>query len=142
MRAHWYKTRAFSFLLATVAAAIAAASYRLRVRGLVARERELARRVEEAMASVKVLRGLLPICSSYKNVRDDDGYWNQIEAYIREHSEAEFSHGMCPDCARRLYPDAWRRLESRRQAAASGATAEEAPGRPELPEPSGPARPV
>lgn len=55
--------------------------------------------------NVKVLRGLLPICMSCKKIRDDKGYWNQIEIYITEHSEAFFSHDVCPDCLRRLYPD-------------------------------------
>jgi len=50
-------------------------------------------------------RGLLPICASCKRVRDDKGYWNQLEAYVRDHSEAEFSHGICPDCAEKLYPE-------------------------------------
>ncbi|RJR35495.1 MAG: PAS domain S-box protein [Desulfobacteraceae bacterium] len=57
------------------------------------------------MAEVKKLRGLLPICASCKNVRDDKGYWNQIEVYIRNHSEAEFSHSICPKCAQKLYPE-------------------------------------
>ncbi|NTV42810.1 MAG: sensor with HAMP domain protein, partial [Syntrophobacteraceae bacterium] len=49
--------------------------------------------------------GLLPICAACKRIRDDNGYWQQIEAYIRDHSQAEFSHAICPECARRLYPD-------------------------------------
>jgi hypothetical protein len=60
---------------------------------------------EKALADVRVLRGLLPICASCKQIRDDDGYWTQIEVYIRDHSEAQFSHGICPACARKLYPD-------------------------------------
>ncbi len=67
------------------------------------RER-LVKEREEALAKVKTLSGLLPICSSCKNIRDDEGYWNQIEAYIRDHSEAEFSHSICPDCVKKLYP--------------------------------------
>lgn len=59
----------------------------------------------EALAKVKTLSGLLPICAACKRIRDDNGYWQQIEAYIGEHSQAEFSHGICPECARRLYPD-------------------------------------
>jgi len=58
-----------------------------------------------ALASVKKLSGFLPICASCKKIRDDKGYWNQIESYIRDHSEAEFSHSFCPDCARALYPE-------------------------------------
>ena len=53
----------------------------------------------------KTLKGFLPICATCKKIRDDQGYWNQIESYIKDHSEAEFSHGICPDCAKKLYPD-------------------------------------
>jgi methyl-accepting chemotaxis protein len=69
-------------------------------------EREkLIKDLQEALASVKQLSGLLPICSSCKKVRDDKGYWNQIEVYIRDHSETEFTHGICPECFKKLYPD-------------------------------------
>lgn len=61
--------------------------------------------LKKALAEVKTLKGFLPICASCKNIRDDKGYWNQIEAYIRDHTEVEFSHGLCPDCAKKLYPD-------------------------------------
>ena len=54
--------------------------------------------LEEALASVKTLQGLLPICSYCKKIRTDGNYWQQVEAYISEHSEATFSHGICPDC--------------------------------------------
>lgn len=62
-------------------------------------------KLETAMADVKALSGLLPICSACKKIRDDKGYWNQIESYFREHSEVEFTHGLCPECLARLYPD-------------------------------------
>jgi sigma-B regulation protein RsbU (phosphoserine phosphatase) len=65
---------------------------------------ELISRLQDALDNIKKLSGLLPICSSCKKIRDDKGYWNQIEQYIAEHSEAEFSHGICPDCVRKLYP--------------------------------------
>lgn len=58
-----------------------------------------------AMEEIKVLSGLLPICSSCKKIRDDKGYWNQIEDFIQEHSEAKFSHGICKECVKELYPD-------------------------------------
>jgi hypothetical protein len=61
--------------------------------------------LNKALEEVKTLSGFLPICASCKKIRDDKGYWNQIEAYISEHSEAEFSHGICPECAQSLYPD-------------------------------------
>jgi len=59
--------------------------------------------LQQAIDSVKVLRGLLPICSSCKKIRDDQGYWTQLETYIHQHSEADFTHGLCPDCAERLF---------------------------------------
>lgn len=61
--------------------------------------------LERARNEVKILQGFLPICASCKKIRDDQGYWNEIEKYIGEHSEAQFSHGLCPDCAEKLYPD-------------------------------------
>jgi PAS domain S-box-containing protein len=61
--------------------------------------------LQEALSKVKMLSGLLPICASCKKIRDDKGYWGQIESYISDHSEAEFSHGICPDCMKKLYPD-------------------------------------
>ena len=60
--------------------------------------------LQSDMTSVKILKGLLPICAACKNIRDDKGYWNQLEVYITDHSEAEFTHGLCPDCIRKLYP--------------------------------------
>lgn len=69
-------------------------------------EREqLIAKLHKSLAEVKTLSGLLPICASCKKIRDDKGYWNQIELYIKKHSEAEFSHGICPDCAKKLYPE-------------------------------------
>ena len=68
------------------------------------RERLLSE-LQEALAAVKTLKGLIPICASCKNIRDDEGYWKQIEFYLCEHSELEFTHGICPACLERLYPD-------------------------------------
>jgi PAS domain S-box-containing protein len=59
----------------------------------------------KALEEIKKLSGLLPICSHCKKIRDDKGYWKQLEAYISEHSDAEFSHGICPDCFKDLYPN-------------------------------------
>jgi PAS domain S-box-containing protein len=60
--------------------------------------------LQDALSKVKLLSGFLPICASCKKIRDDKGYWQQIEAYIHDHSEVEFSHGICPECAKKLYP--------------------------------------
>jgi PAS domain S-box-containing protein len=64
----------------------------------------LIRSYRDALENVKTLKGLIPICSSCKKIRNDSGYWSQIEAYISEHSDVEFSHGICPECAEKLYP--------------------------------------
>ncbi len=61
--------------------------------------------LRKSLSEVKILRGFLPICSHCKKIRDDKGYWNQIEAYIQKHSDTEFSHGICPECAKIYYPD-------------------------------------
>jgi hypothetical protein len=71
-----------------------------------AEERErLVSAFQEALSKVKQLSGLLPICASCKKIRDDQGYWNQIEEYIRKHSDADFTHGFCPACMEKLYPE-------------------------------------
>jgi PAS domain S-box-containing protein len=61
--------------------------------------------LQEALANVKSLSGLLPICASCKKIRDDKGYWSQVESYIQKHSDATFTHGMCPECLKKWYPD-------------------------------------
>lgn len=61
--------------------------------------------LQESLARIKTLNGLLPICASCKKIRDDRGYWEAVEVYVSEHSGAEFTHGLCPDCARKLYTE-------------------------------------
>ncbi|SHO49785.1 PAS domain-containing protein [Desulfopila aestuarii] len=61
--------------------------------------------LQDALDKVKVLSGFLPICGTCKKIRNDSGYWQQIEAYIRQHSKAVFSHSICPDCAKKLFTD-------------------------------------
>jgi len=69
-------------------------------------EREhLISELQAALAQVKTLSGLLPICSGCKKIRDDQGYWNRIETFISKHSDAQFSHGICPDCTKKYFPD-------------------------------------
>ena len=65
---------------------------------------------EKALREVKILSGLLPICASCKRIKDETGTWTQIEGYIKKHSEAEFTHGICPECAERLYPDIFKKI--------------------------------
>ena len=65
----------------------------------------LVEELRDALAEVKTLSGLLPICAGCKKIRNEEGRWEQMETYISSHSDAEFSHGLCPDCMRRLYPE-------------------------------------
>lgn len=62
-------------------------------------------RLKDQLAEIRTLRGILPICSSCKKIRDDQGFWEQVEVYFRNHSDVEFTHGICPECARNLYPE-------------------------------------
>jgi PAS domain S-box-containing protein len=62
-------------------------------------------KLQDALKRIKRLRGIIPICASCKKVRDDTGYWNQLEIYIKKHTEADFSHLICPECAEKLYPE-------------------------------------
>lgn len=99
----FYETRSFLAAALVSTGLLLLAGHRLHVRQLRRRQEDLRRQVDDALARLKVLGGLLPICASCKKVRDDRGYWNQIESYISEHSEAEFSHGFCPDCEVRYF---------------------------------------
>ncbi|MBN1621679.1 MAG: response regulator [Endomicrobiales bacterium] len=66
---------------------------------------KLIKELKDALVKIKTLSGLVPICAVCKKIRDDKGFWNQLESYIQDHSSAEFSHGICPDCQKKLYPD-------------------------------------
>lgn len=99
----WRSYIIFSLVIFTFLILIVIFSFRL---DTAAKEREnIILDLQDALAEVTTLRGIIPICSSCKKVRDDKGYWNQIESYIRDHSEADFSHSICPECAKELYPD-------------------------------------
>lgn len=65
--------------------------------------------LQEALDNIKTLKGFIPICANCKKIRDDAGFWNQIEIYVSNHTEAEFSHGICPDCAQELYPEFYKK---------------------------------
>lgn len=73
--------------------------------------KQLVRKLRETLRKVKLLSGFLPICASCKKIRDDKGYWEQMEIYIRDRSEAEFSHSICPECAEKLYPQLYKKNE-------------------------------
>ena len=66
---------------------------------------QLIQQLQNALAEVKTLSGLIPICASCKKIRDDKGYWGAVESYISAHSDATFTHGICPDCMKKLYAE-------------------------------------
>lgn len=102
----FYETRWFYAGVVLLAAAVGFAGIRLRERRLRAHAQELKEQVDRSLAEIKVLSGFLPICASCKRIRDDDNQsWKPLEDYIHEHSQASFSHGICPDCMKTLYPD-------------------------------------
>ncbi|MBN2006971.1 MAG: PAS domain S-box protein [Anaerolineae bacterium] len=86
-----------------------------RLKQIEAERERLIAELQAALVQVKQLSGLLPICASCKKIRDDRGYWQQVEVYIEKHSEVEFSHGICPDCMAKLYPDTYQKLQPGRQ---------------------------
>ena len=77
----------------------------IQVRERTAELRQETERLQEALANVRTLSGLIPICAHCKKIRDDKGYWNQLEIYIQKNSDALFSHGLCPECVQQLYPE-------------------------------------
>ncbi len=101
-RPFFYQTRLFYVLAALGTVLLGVAIQQGRVRRLRARARDLMGQVDAALAKIKVLSGLLPICAWCKKIRDDHGQWNQMETFIRNRSEAEFTHGICPECMSRI----------------------------------------
>ena len=65
----------------------------------------LIEKLQNALATIKTLTGMLPICASCKKIRDDQGYWEEVELYVKKHSTADFTHGICPDCLKKIYGD-------------------------------------
>jgi hypothetical protein len=115
LRVHavWYRTGRAQLLFLAGLLLLAGASFQLRIRALRARQLELSKKVAEALGQVRMLSGLLPICASCKKIRDDAGAWHQIESYVRDHSEASFTHGICPVCFETLHPDVAKRVRDR-----------------------------
>jgi hypothetical protein len=103
LKPYFYQTAWFYGICGIVFVAAIFLVYRGRVALLLQREKELKKRVDESIAQIKILGGLIPICANCKKIRDDKGYWNQLEKYLKEHSEAEFTHGICPECSEKLY---------------------------------------
>jgi hypothetical protein len=88
-----------------IAGAIANAQLFAERKKMEAEREKLVGELQKTLSEVKTLKGIIPICASCKKIRDDQGYWKQVESYVRDHTEAEFSHGICPECRKTLYPD-------------------------------------
>jgi hypothetical protein len=104
IRAPFVKAGWLSGIFGTFAVLVGAAIFIKVTNPLLEKLHETIEELKASLSKVRILSGLLPICASCKKIRDDKGYWNQIESYISDHSEAEFSHGICPDCFKKLYP--------------------------------------
>ena len=109
----FWQTAPFRILCVLVILGIVFGAYRMRVWQILAREKRLQLRVDEAIANIKVLHGLIPICANCKKIRDDKGFWNDLTKYIHEHSSAVLSHGICPDCMEELYGAELRNLKQK-----------------------------
>ena len=92
-------------ILVTVASFVVLAFALSEFRREYLREKELNAKLIEAMAHIKLLRELLPICANCKKIRNDNGYWEQVETYFQENSDIAFTHSFCPECVRKLYPE-------------------------------------
>ena len=114
IQAHFYQATWFYALIVIALGGLIFGLYRLRVWQLIKKEKELQAGIQEALASVKTLSGLLPICANCKKIRNDKGYWDQIEGYIQKHSEAQFTHGICPECAEKFYGDIYNKNITKR----------------------------
>ena len=94
-----------SALIASFAIALGAVVFIKITEPILDKLRQAVAVLEKALKEVKTLRGIVPICSFCKKIRNDKGYWDQVEVYVREHTEADFSHGICPACMKQHYPD-------------------------------------
>jgi hypothetical protein len=105
IRAPFVKASVISGLVAVIAVVLGAVSFIRVTNPLLKRLSETVERLQDALKKVKTLRGLLPICASCKKIRDDRGHWQEMEIYISERSEADFSHGICQECLEKIHPD-------------------------------------
>ena len=82
----------------------------------VSREREtLIKELQTTIKEIKILRGIIPVCAICKNIRNDEGYYEEITAYLRDHSEADFSHTICPSCLKKHYPEEFKMMKSKQK---------------------------
>ncbi len=105
IRAPFMRAAFFSGSIAIAAIALGAVVFLRITEPMITTLNDSVAGLKKALREVKTLRGIVPICSHCKKIRDDQGYWDQVEVYVRKHTEADFSHSICPDCLQRYYPD-------------------------------------
>jgi ligand-binding sensor domain-containing protein len=110
---HFWQTSLFKIFCFFALIGMVYSIYRVRVWQMLKTEEKLHHRIDEAVAKIKVLQGLIPMCSNCKKIRDDKGYWNDVSKYLREHTDAELSHGICPECAEELYGEQMKRIREK-----------------------------
>jgi hypothetical protein len=104
VRAPFIRAGIISFAIGIIMLIAGAALFIRVTNPLIVKLEETIKEFKIALQKVKVLSGLIPICASCKKIRDDKGYWNQLESYLKAHSDADFTHGICPECVKKLYP--------------------------------------
>lgn len=104
VRKPFIKASIVSSLIAVAAIVLGAAIFVRISEPIIRGLQETVRKLEKTLSEVKTLRGIVPICSFCKKIRDDKGYWDQVEVYVKQHTNADFSHSICPDCAAKHYP--------------------------------------
>ena len=110
VRSPFIKAVLISGIIAIISIAVGAGLFFKITDPILVKLRDSIAKLEKALRDVKTLRGIVPICSFCKKIRNDKGYWDQLEAYVSSHTEADFSHGLCPDCLREHYPDIANRI--------------------------------
>lgn len=116
MLGHFIKLLSVYFIYRAIIAIGLMEPFSILLRDIKSREseqRQLNAELRKALSEVKQLSGLLPICANCKRIRNDGGYWEEVENYVREHSRADFTHGICPDCAHSLYPELYSDAETK-----------------------------
>ena len=117
----WYGNKALAITISPFPGGAIIASQDITAQKIAEHDRlKLIEKLQQALSELETLRGLLPICACCKKIRDDQGYWNHIESYLRKHTLADFTHTLCPECVRQFYPDLWKQMEAGSQTGIKG----------------------
>ena len=112
VRAPFFRAGIITAIIAAVLIVIGVSLFFKVTNPILKRLNDTVDKLQKALAEVRTLRGILPICSFCKKIRDDDGYWNQVEVYVKNRSDADFSHSVCPDCMKKHYPEEYSSIQN------------------------------